>query len=108
MLRDSHPVDWILPAVLVVGWIALWAARRRVPRWFFLAGLVLAVLCVPAGMIAGKAQANGPDCAAGNLCFSMREVDLWVNGLLGLVATGLLALLTMIVHAVAAIARRER
>jgi len=108
MLRDSHPVDWILPTVLVVDWIGLGAAQRRVPRWFFVAGVVLAVVCVPAGMIAGKAQAAGPDCSPGNLCFSMGEVDLWVNGLLGFFATGLLALVTMIVPAVATVTRDRR
>jgi hypothetical protein len=108
MVRGSNPVDWILPVVLVAGWIGLWATRRRVPRWFFVAGVVLAALCVPAGMIAGKAAAGGPDCSAGNLCFSMGEVDLWVNGLFGFFATGLLALVTMIVQAVATVARRDR
>ncbi len=58
--------------------------------------------------IAGKAQAAGPDCSAGNLCFSMGEVDLWVNGLLGFFATGLLALATMIVQAVATLTRDRR
>jgi hypothetical protein len=89
-------VDWILPVLLVVAWAVLWTARRHVSRWFFAAGLVAALLCVPAGMIAGKAEMSGSDCTADNLCFSMHQVDFWVNGLLGFFATGLLALVTMI------------
>lgn len=104
-LGGTHLVDWTLPALLLLAWITLWAARRRVPTWFFAAGVLLAILCIPAGMFAGKAQLAGSDCTPDNLCFSSDEVDWWANGLFGFLGTGVLAFVTLVVTAVATLLR---
>jgi hypothetical protein len=109
ILAETSPGDWILPAVLVLAWLALQATRRRVPAWFFAAGLLLAILCIPAGMLAGRAELGGiDDCTPGNLCFSATEVDWWFNGVLGFLTTGALALATLVVAAVVAAVRAGR
>jgi hypothetical protein len=107
-LEMTDPVNWILPALLVLTWLALWVTRRRVGVWFFLSGLLLAVLCVPAGMIAAKVELNGTDCTPGNLCFSAAEVGWWCNGLFAFLTTGVLAVLTPTVSMVLTATRGER
>jgi hypothetical protein len=102
----SNPVAWIVPGLLVGAWIALWLLRRPVRPWFFLAAAVLAVLCFPAGMLAGRAELEGLSCTPDNLCFSADEVDWWLNGLLGLLTTCALAVLTPVVDFVLALVRR--
>jgi hypothetical protein len=90
LLADSKPIDWILPALLFLAWIAFWVVRRRVPVWFFVVAVLLAILCLPAGMVAGDIELRGTYCTPDNLCFSMNGVHWWINGLLAfLTATGL-------------------
>ncbi|MBF9134077.1 hypothetical protein I0C86_34835 [Plantactinospora sp. S1510] len=103
----ANPVAWIVPGLLVGAWIALRLLRRPVWPWFFLAAAVLAVSCFPAGMFAGRAELAEPNCTPGNLCFSADEVDWWLNGLLGLLTTCALAVLTAVVDLVLALVRRE-
>ncbi len=106
ILAETRPVDWILPLLLLLGWIALWVVRRRVPPWFFAVAAMLAVLCVLAGMLAGRVEIRGTDCTPDNLCFSENEVDWWANGLLGLLTTGALGLATLVVTAAVRAGRR--
>jgi hypothetical protein len=107
-VAETQPVDWILPAVLLLTWCALWATRRRVSPGFFAAGVLLAVLCIPGGMLAGRAELAGAGCTPGNLCFSAYEVGWWANGILGFLTTGVLALATLAVSAVVAVMRSAR
>jgi hypothetical protein len=65
-----------------------------IPLWFFAVAAVLAILCFPAGMLAGRQDLAGAECTPDNLCFSADEVGWWWNGLLGVLAIGALALLT--------------
>ncbi|RKN54540.1 hypothetical protein D7193_21505 [Micromonospora costi] len=97
-LTGTRAVHWILAALLLVAWLALWAVRRRIPLWFFPAALCLAVLCFPAGVLAGRAETAAAGCTADNLCFSMREVDWWLNGALAMLACGALAAVTVAVE----------
>ena len=109
ILAETSVGDWILPALLVLAWLILWATRRRVPLWFFAAGVILAILCFPAGMLAGRAELDSvDDCTPGNLCFSANEVDWWFNGVLGFLTTGALAIASLVVAAVIAAVRNGR
>jgi hypothetical protein len=105
-LGESTPIDWVLPALLAVAWLLSWLTRRRVRLWFLPIAVAVSILCVPAGMIAGSAQMSGSTCGPHDLsCFSMQEVDWWFNGLLGFVACGVLAILTLAVELVMAFIR---
>lgn len=106
ILAETRAADWILPALLLAGWATLWATRRRVPPWFFAVAAALAVLCLPAGMLAGRSELGGTNCTPDNLCFSADEVDWWINGLLGLLAAGVLGVITLLVTATARLNRR--
>jgi uncharacterized membrane protein len=94
LLAEAEPVDWILSALLVLAWITFWVVRRRVPVWFFVAAVLLSILCVPAGLIAGEAELRGSYCRPGDLCSSMNEVHWWMDSLLGLLTTVVLAFFT--------------
>ncbi|MGC5331616.1 hypothetical protein [Micromonospora sp. DT62] len=86
-------VDAILPALLVTVWLGL-TLVRRVPGWFFGLGACVALLCFPAGIIAGRLELGDTDCTPDNLCFSANMVDWWLNGLLGLFTVAVLAILS--------------
>jgi hypothetical protein len=103
----ANPVALILPTILVVAWIVLWLVRRPVWPWFFVAAAILAVLCFPAGVQAARAELDGLSCTPDNLCFSADEIDWWVNGALGLVTIGGLALLTLLVDVVLPLFNRK-
>ncbi|MGK5743282.1 hypothetical protein [Micromonospora sp. URMC 103] len=94
-LTDATPVGWILPALLVVAWLSLWAVRRRVPLWFPVLALCLAILCFPIGAMAGSAEVDDPGCTPDIRCFSITAVDWWLNGLLGMLTCAALAVLTV-------------
>jgi hypothetical protein len=98
-------VGWILPALLTAAWLPLWMAGRRVRFWFFIAGFAVSIVCIPAGMIAAKMELSGTTCNADDLCFSMREVYWWVNGLYGLVTCFALVMLTLTIESVRQLAR---
>src|SRR4051794_10603061 len=100
IVAETRPFDWLLPALLVLTWLALWAARKGTPTWFVIAGVALPVLCFPTGMVAARLELAGTECTPANLCFSADEVDWWWNAILGFVTTGLLALTTMVIQAV--------
>lgn len=99
------PVNWVLPTILLLAWLTLWATRRRVTLWFFGAGLLLAILCVPAGMLAARAELNGTYCSPDNLCFSMNEILWWCNGIFGFLTTAVLGLATPVLTAVVTVVR---
>ncbi|GAB3973913.1 hypothetical protein GCM10029978_054260 [Actinoallomurus acanthiterrae] len=99
------PVIWVLPTMLLLVWLTLWAIRRRVPLWFFGAGLLLAILCFPAGMLAARVELNGTYCSPDNLCFSMNEALWWGNGIFGFLTTAVLGLATPVVTAVVTLVR---
>jgi uncharacterized membrane protein len=94
LLAEAEPVDWILSALLVLAWITFWVVRRRVSVWFFVAAVLLSILCLPAGVIAGEAELRGISCSPDNLCFSMNEVHWWMDSLLGLLTAVVLAFFT--------------
>jgi hypothetical protein len=104
---ETRAIYWVLPALLTVGWLVLWLTRRRVRPWFFALAIVLALLCFPAGSIAGHAETSGEDCTPDNLCFSIQEVHWWFNGMYGLLTCGVLVVLTLGVELVLAIVRRR-
>ncbi|GAA4632914.1 hypothetical protein GCM10023196_068350 [Actinoallomurus vinaceus] len=102
---SALPLIWVLPTMLLLAWLTLWATRRRVPLWFFVAGLLLAILCFPAGMLAARAELNGTYCSPDNLCFSINEVRWWWNGIFGVLTTAVLGLATLVVTAVVRVVR---
>lgn len=109
IFTESAPVDWLVSGLLGLVWIALWAVRKRAPPWFFVVGAVLAVLCFPAGMAAGRLELGGVhNCTPGTLCFSMNEVHWWWNGLLGLLTNAALGLVTVAITGAFAARRRTR
>jgi hypothetical protein len=102
----ANPVTWILPALLVLAWIAILLLRRSVWPWFFVAAAALILLCFPAGVLAGHAELDGVSCTPDNLCFSLYKLLWWLNGMLGFLTTGALALLTLAVDLVHPAVRR--
>lgn len=104
----SEPVDWLLPGLLGLAWLTLWVARKRIPPWFFAVGAILAVLCFPAGLVAGRLELGDTNCTPDNLCFSADGVDWWWNGILGLLTNAVLALVTAGITSALAVARRTR
>lgn len=100
MFSFDLPVNWVLPAILLLTWLALWVTRRRVPLWFFGAGLVLAILCVPAGIVAAHVELRGRYCSPENLCFSGYQIIWWCNGFFGFLTVVVLGIATPFVTAV--------
>jgi hypothetical protein len=106
-LGETAAVDWILPALLAAAWLLSWLTRRRIRLWFLAVAVALSILCVPAGMVAGTAQMSGATCGPGDSsCFSIDEVDWWLNGLFGFLTCALLGFLTVAVESVMAVVRR--
>jgi hypothetical protein len=89
---------FILPAVIVAGWILSWWRTRRV-RWILLsAATLVSVLCVVIGW-----QAMGPpvdprtiSCSSALACFDPRPLYPVVAGLLGLACCVALLVLTLV------------
>lgn len=94
LLAEAKPIDWILSALLVLTWVTLWVVRRRVPVRFFVGAVLLAILCLPAGVMAGDMELRDTYCAPDNMCFSMNGVHWWINGLLAFLTAAALAFLT--------------
>lgn len=92
-LTGASAVDVILPALLGTAWLGLTLARRM-SGWFFGLGGCVALLCFPAGIMAGRFELGDTDCTPGNLCFSAIMVDWWLNGLFGLLTVAVLAILS--------------
>ncbi|MFG1778879.1 hypothetical protein ACGFIR_00890 [Micromonospora sp. NPDC049051] len=99
-------VDVILPALLLATWLGL-ALAHRVSGWFFGLGGCVALLCLPAGFVAGRFELGDTDCTPGNLCFSATMVDWWLNGLFGLLTVALLAVLSGVRKLFAGVDARE-
>jgi hypothetical protein len=100
---------FILPAVIVVGWILSWWGARRV-RWILLgAGAVVSVLCVVVGR-----QAMGPpadprtvSCSSSWACTDPGSLYLVAAGLLGLGCCLVLLVLALVGEAIV-VSRRGR
>jgi hypothetical protein len=100
---------FILPAVIVVGWILSWWGARRI-RWILLsAAAVVCVLCVVVGW-----QAMGPaadprtvDCSSTWACTDTGSLYLVAAGLLGFGCCLVLSILAILGEAVV-IWRRRR
>lgn len=69
----TEPSDWVLPALLVAVWAALWAVTRRVPWWFYTAGALGSLLI---GCLAGAAHDPPGNCRGLWECAS-RTSDAW-------------------------------
>ncbi|MET8256035.1 hypothetical protein ACFYPG_11635 [Micromonospora sp. NPDC005553] len=89
----TRSADLILPVLIVATWLVLTIARR-VSMWFFGLAAGAALLCLPAGIIAGHLDLNDGECSPRALCFSAAMVDWWLNGLFGLMAVVGLAILS--------------
>jgi len=84
-LIDDFPFALLPPALLVLAWVVLRAAGRRTGLRFFLSGVGLSILCVPAGLLLAAAEPP---------CLNPRH-ETWACGISVPAATGLLgALLT--------------
>lgn len=101
---DIVVVDWFLSALLVLVWVPLcWAPRRVRLRFLPTAGAV-SILCFPVGLVAAQEQMHGSSCGSrDNGCFSTQAMHWWFNGLHGLVTCAVLAVATVVLIA----ARRE-
>jgi hypothetical protein len=103
------PVDWLLPGLLSLAWLTFLVTRKLIPSWSFVVGAVLALLCFPAGVIAGRLElASVDNCTADNLCFSLNQLHWWWNGFLGLLTIAALGMITLVTEAVLAVWRRVR
>lgn len=104
----TRPVDWVLPGLLGVTWLLLWPLRRGIPPWFYVVGLLLAVLCIPVGMVASALEVPAEDCTPDNLCLYDTAVTWLINGELGFITVCVLAPLTFVVMGVLLLVRSLR
>ncbi|MFB6846422.1 hypothetical protein ACFCXS_16390 [Streptomyces sp. NPDC056373] len=99
---------FVLPAVIVAGWILSWWGARRV-RWVLLsAGAVVSVLCVVIGWHAmgPPADARTVDCSSSWACADPGSLYVVAAGLLGFACCLVLLLLTLVGEAM--VIRRGR
>ncbi|MFF7332605.1 hypothetical protein [Streptomyces sp. NPDC008150] len=98
---------FILPAVILVGWVPVWWVSRRL-RWILLAGAgVVCVFFVVAGRDANARMPDPPaGCAPLFACMDYSAVDVIVSGLLGLVCCLVLVVLTLVGELVVHVRRR--
>jgi hypothetical protein len=93
---------FILPAVIVAGWILAWWGARRV-RWVLLpAAAVVSVLCVVIGWHAmgPLAGSRSVDCSSSWACTDPGSLYLVAAGLLGFGCCLVLLLLTLVGEAI--------
>ncbi|MEU3935248.1 hypothetical protein AB0E85_24945 [Streptomyces sp. NPDC029044] len=89
---------FVLPAVIVAGWILSWWGARRV-RWFLLsAATVVSVLCVVIGWHAmgPPADPRTVDCSSSWACTDPGSLYVVAAGLLGSGCCFVLLLLTLV------------
>ncbi|WP_089105244.1 hypothetical protein [Streptomyces hyaluromycini] len=99
---------FILPAVILVGWIASWWATRRI-RWVGLSSAaVVSVLCLVIGW-----NAMGPrtdprtlGCSPAFECTDLRSVYVIAAGLLGVLCCLALVVLTLVGELVVHVSRK--
>ncbi|GAA2314297.1 hypothetical protein GCM10010234_69220 [Streptomyces hawaiiensis] len=93
---------FILPAVIVAGWILSWWGARRV-RWVLLsAAAVVSVLCVVIGWHAmgPPADPRTVDCSSSWACTDPGSLYVVAAGLLGFGCCLVLLLLTLVGEAI--------
>ena len=114
-LSNTMVVDWVVPTLFVVAWLPLWWAGRSVRFRFFAAAIAVSILCFVIGAFAGASGSSGSSCEAyrqkdcGGLAGGLGSesmISWWVNGLLGFVTCGVLAILTLVVELLLALLRR--
>lgn len=96
---SSLVVFFGIPALLILTWLALWVARRRVGWRFFVPAFGLALACLPAGTFIGRIEDRAASCAPGdpNTCLSPYGTTLWLTGLFSLLCCLVLLGLTPLV-----------
>ena len=95
----------VVPTVLVLSWLGLWCARRRIPGWFFAAGYggsLLLIAVAVAELVVARPRGGTQNQEIGNAAFQY----LILSALAGLVTCVILGALTLLVAAVSAGARR--
>lgn len=93
---------FILPAVIVGGWILSWWAARWV-RWALLSGAaVVSVLCVVVGGLAmgPRADPRTVDCSSSWACTDPSSLYVIAAGLLGFACCAVLVILALVGEAI--------
>ena len=93
---------FILPAVIVGGWILSWWGARLV-RWALLSGAaVVSVLCVVGGGLAmgPRADPRTVDCSSSWACTDPGSLYVIAAGLLGFACCAVLLILALVGEAI--------
>ncbi|MGW1468616.1 hypothetical protein ACWCPT_30265 [Streptomyces sp. NPDC002308] len=99
----------ILPAVILLGWIASWWGTRRL-RWIGLSVAAAAsVVCAVVGRDAmgPRTDPHALGCSSALECTDLRPVFVIASGLLGFASCLALVVLTLVVEFVVRVRRKE-
>ena len=103
ILARWSPIDVVLPVLLTVAWSATWLGRRQLRLWFFPVAAALSVVCF--AIFLGSNEPCTPQDAY--MCrFDIAGWEWATRGLLGIVTTFVLGVVTITVEIGLALRRR--